>query len=89
MLNFTSGLITMGYTVAGVFFLRFFVSTGDRLFASFAVAFWLLALNQALITILSIKDEPDSAIYLLRLAAFIFMILAIVSKNLTSAKPGE
>jgi hypothetical protein len=86
MLNFASGLVTMGYAVAGLFFLRFFVVTGDRLFASFAVAFWLLATNQALVSIFSIENEATSAIYLLRLIAFVFMILAIVSKNLT---PGE
>ncbi|HJU28882.1 MAG TPA: DUF5985 family protein [Candidatus Binataceae bacterium] len=89
MLDFTSGLVAMGYTVAGLFFLRFFASTGDRLFASFAVAFWLLAINQAFITIFSVADKPHSAIYLLRLAAFVFMILAIVSKNLTPGKPDE
>ena len=86
MLDFAAGLITMGYAVAGLFFLRFFTVTGDRLFASFAAAFWLLAINQALVSILSIENEATSAIYLLRLIAFIFMILAIVSKNLSSGE---
>ena len=89
MLDFASGLITMGYAVAGTFFLRFFAVTGDRLFASFAIAFWLLAISQALVSVLSIGNEAGSAIYLLRLIAFVFMILAIVSKNLDPDEPGE
>lgn len=43
MFEFVSGLITMGFVVAGLFFLRFWRRAGDRLFAAFAVAFWMLA----------------------------------------------
>jgi hypothetical protein len=35
------------YAVAGLFFLRFWVRTRAKLFVAFAVAFCLMALNQA------------------------------------------
>ena len=47
----------------------------------FAVAFWLLALNQALATLLHAPEETQARIYLLRLAAFLIIIVAIVFKN--------
>lgn len=81
MIQFVSGLITMGYLIAGLFFLRFWVRTGDRLFAAFAVAFWLLAANQGMPAILDIPREENTWIYLLRLAAFVLIIGAVIRKN--------
>ena len=77
-----SGLITMGFALAAVFFLKFWRRTGDGLFASFAGAFVLLALNQGLPALMQIPREEQSPFYLLRLAAFLLIILAIVRKNL-------
>jgi hypothetical protein len=51
------------------------------LFAAFACAFWLLALNQALVGLEAIPREELSWIYLIRLAAFTFIIVAIIDKN--------
>lgn len=76
-----SGLITMGFLVASLFFARFWRRTGDALFAAFAAAFILLALNQALVIVLNLEREELGWIYLLRLAAFTLIILAIVGKN--------
>jgi hypothetical protein len=81
MVNFLAGLVTMGFVVAGLFFLRFWSRTRDQLFGSFAAAFWLMALNQALVSAGGIASESQSWIYLLRLAAFVLIILAIVRKN--------
>jgi hypothetical protein len=78
---FVSGLITMGFLVSGLFFIRFWARTRDALFAAFAAAFWLLAANQALLALSNLPVEERSWIYLLRLAAFILIILAIVLKN--------
>jgi hypothetical protein len=47
----------------------------------FAVAFWLLALSQALLVLLSIPLEEWSWVFLLRLAAFTLIIAAVVAKN--------
>ena len=79
--HFVSGLITMGFLIAGVFFLRFWTKTRDLLFAGFAAAFWLLAANQALVAVLDIPRDERSWIYLLRVAAFAMIIEAVVWKN--------
>lgn len=81
MFAFLSGLITMGFLIAGLFFIRFWKRTGDFLFGAFAAAFWLLALNQALLALSDLPLEERSSIYLLRLAAFLLIIGAIVLKN--------
>jgi hypothetical protein len=80
-LPFISGLICMGYLVAALFFARFWRRTGDDFFAAFSAAFLLLALNTALVVILDLPREEIGWIYLLRLAAFTLIILAIVKKN--------
>jgi hypothetical protein len=79
--GFVWGLITMAYLVAGLFFLRFWVRTRDGLFAAFAVAFWLLAANQGLVALTGGSREELTWFYLLRLAAFLTIIFAIVRKN--------
>lgn len=79
--DFTSGMITMTFIVAVVFFLRFWRRTRDGLFLAFALAFFLLALNQALTSLLGRPFEEHSWIYLLRLAAFSALIFAILRKN--------
>ena len=86
--GFLSGLIAMGFMVAGLFFLRFWRRTRDGLFAAFAAAFWLLALNQALATVLHTAEEAQSRIYLIRLAAFVIIIVAIAIKNLGRSRGG-
>jgi hypothetical protein len=79
---FAAGLLTMGFLTASVFFLRFWRRTGDRLFASFAVAFLLMALNQAIPVLFDIPGEDQAAAYLLRLAAYATIIIAILAKNI-------
>jgi hypothetical protein len=82
--QFLHGLITMGFLIAGLLFLRFWTRTGDRLFAAFAAAFVLLAANQALIALIDIPREERSWIYLLRVAAFGLIIAAVIWKNRSS-----
>ena len=81
MYQFTAGAIAMGYFVAGLFFLRFLMRTRESLFGVFACAFWLLAANQALVALADVPREEQSWIYLLRLAAFVLIIVGIVAKN--------
>ncbi len=80
--TFLSGMTTMGFAVAGIFFLRFWRRTRDKLFLAFAAAFWLLALNQALVGLLEAPREDKVWIYLIRLAAFMLIIFAVAAKNL-------
>ena len=79
--DFLSGAITMGFVVAGLFFLRFWKRTGETLFVAFALAFWLLGLNQALLTFTDIPVEERSWLFLLRLAAFSLILISIWLKN--------
>ena len=82
MIEYLSGAITLGYLVATLFFARFWRRTGDRLFFAFAIAFALLALNQALAQWLGAADERVGYTYLLRVLGFILILAAIVDKNL-------
>ena len=79
--SFLSGAITMGFLVAGLLFLRFWRRTREPLFASFAVAFWLLGLAQALLALSVVPVEERSWLYLLRLAAFSLILASIWLKN--------
>lgn len=81
LLDFLSGAITMGFLVAGFFFLRFWKRTRESLFLAFAAAFWLLGLAQALLTFTDIPVEERSWLFLLRLAAFSLILISIWKKN--------
>ena len=82
---FFSGVVAAGFLFSGLFFLRFWRRTHDGLFISFALAFWLLGLGQALVALTDIPVEERSWIYLIRLAAFLLILLAIFRKNRASA----
>jgi uncharacterized membrane protein len=81
LFDFLSGAITMGFVVAGLFFMRFWKDTSDRLFLAFGFAFWLLGLTQALLAFADIPVEERSALYLVRLAAFSLILISIWAKN--------
>jgi hypothetical protein len=83
--TFISGAVAAGFLIAGLFFLRFWRKTRDGLFISFALAFWLLGLGQALVSLTDIPVEERSWIYLIRLAAFSLILLAIFRKNRANA----
>ncbi len=74
---FLSGALTMAYAVAALYFLRFWRDSHDRLFGFFSAAFWLLALQRAIVTLCDVGE----AIYLVRALAFVLIIIAIVDKN--------
>jgi len=82
ILGFFGGALTLGFLVASVFFLKFWRRTRDPLFLSFAAAFALIAANQAAPVIFNIPREDQAPIYLLRLAGFGLILLAILRKNL-------
>ena len=50
--SLVSGLLVMGYFIAGLFFLRFWHETRDRLFGIFAGAFCLLGVQRFLLVLL-------------------------------------
>jgi hypothetical protein len=81
-MTFISGMTTAGFLLAGLFFFKFWFRSRDILFFIFAVAFWLLAANQVLLVILNLPREEQGWVYLLRLAAFALIVVAIIHKNL-------
>lgn len=86
MIEFLSGAVTAGYLVAGGFFWRFFRKTRDRLFAAFAAAFVLFALNQALVGLFQVATEPESLVYVLRILGFVVILAAILDKNVRPSR---
>ena len=90
ILAFVGGAVTMGFAVCGLHFLRFWRTTKDSLFLYFALAFWLLGIAQTVITIDVGMVEERSWLYLLRLAAFMLILIAIWQKNrrLVQGSPG-
>jgi hypothetical protein len=79
------GAIAAGYAVAGVFFLRFWRDTRDRLFALFALALFVLAVNRVVGGLLPAPARDP--IYWVRFAAFAVILLAIVDKNRSGGRP--
>jgi hypothetical protein len=79
--DFLSGAVALGFFVCGLFFLRFWRRTRDQLFLAFALAFGLLGLGQTILALASIPTEERGSLYLLRLAAFAVIIIAILRKN--------
>jgi hypothetical protein len=74
-----SGALSMAYIIAAMFFLKFWSEARDRLFALFAAAFGLLALQRIVLPYVPV--ESVWLLYLVRLLAFVLIIIAIVDKN--------
>lgn len=81
MAEFISGMIGASYVVAGLFFLRFWRNTRDRLFAFFAAAFWILALQRVILAFIDTTAENVAYVYWVRLLAFGLILVAIIDKN--------
>ena len=78
--RFLLGAIVMACFTVGLFFLRFWRKTRDRLFVIFAIAFWLLALNWLALAFTE-QDEVRTALYVVRLLAFVLILVGIWDKN--------
>lgn len=85
LIDFLAGCLTTSYLVAALFFLSFRRRTGDRLFLNFAVAFLLLAVNQALASYFGVDDERYGYTYLLRVLAFLVILYGILRENTARA----
>ncbi len=81
-----SGAIMMACFVSGIFFFKFWKKTRDRLFVMFACAFWILSLERLVLGYIGTHHEMGTTIYLIRLTAFVLILIAIVQKNRESEK---
>jgi hypothetical protein len=85
--TFLTGGTAMACLAIGLYFLRSWRRTGDRFFLIFGLAFWVFAANR--VALVSIGDENEAVrtgVYVIRLAAFLLILAAIVDKNLRSTR---
>lgn len=80
MTNFLAGAAAMASAAIAVYFARFWRRSRDRLFAAFALAFFVFAVNQGVISAFRTSDVRLIP-YAIRAVAFIVIILAILDKN--------
>jgi len=81
MADFLLGATTMGCLTVALFFFGFWRSSGDRFFALFGLAFLTFGVNRFVLLLLDEADEARTAVFVVRLAAFLLIIAAIVDKN--------
>jgi hypothetical protein len=86
--QFISGGVMVGFLAIGLFFFRFWRKTGDSLFAVFAAAFWVLAVERILLLattsspfLQNSTDEFRPYVYWVRFSAFMLIIIAFLLKN--------
>ena len=79
--DFLSGAVALGFAACALFFLRFWRRTREELFLAFAVAFLLLGVGQTILALANIPTEERGSIYILRLIAFLLILLAIYRNN--------
>jgi membrane-associated PAP2 superfamily phosphatase len=82
--DFLSGAVALGFAACALFFLRFWRRTREELFLAFAIAFLLLGAGQTILALANIPTEERGALYLIRLAAFALILVAIYRKNQTA-----
>jgi len=75
------GALTMSAWVAGLFFLRFWRTSRDRVFLFLGIAFWILALNWLGLALIHRVEETRHYIFVLRLLAFVLIIVGVLDKN--------
>jgi hypothetical protein len=88
MIDYVTGVNTALAAVAGLFFFRFWRQTSDRLFAAFALAFWLLSLQWLCLALTSPDYEFRPLLFGIRLIAFVLILVAVVEKNRTKRSSG-
>jgi hypothetical protein len=80
MSDFINGGIMMTYATIALFFWQFWKKSHDRFYVMFSAAFGILALNRLMPTVPS-PDEGLPTHYVVRLIAFVLIVLAIIDKN--------
>jgi uncharacterized membrane protein HdeD (DUF308 family) len=80
------GAIAMASWVAGLFFLRFWRDTRDRLFLYFAISFLVEGVNRAALGMSADPNEGRPFFYFVRLLSFLLILIAIVQKNLAKGE---
>jgi hypothetical protein len=85
MNTFLHGAIAMACWVAGLFFLRFWRETRDRLFLFFFPAFWLFSAHWTALAKVDPNLETRHYVYMMRLVVFALIAAGVIDKNRRSA----
>lgn len=86
---FLSGMSAAMFLTAGLFFLKFWRASRNRFFAFFASACWLFAFERAISLCTYLLMDPElyenlearGWVYIIRLAGFTLILIAIVDRN--------
>ena len=84
-----SGAVASASFIVALFFLRFWKTSGDRFFLYFAASFALEAMNRMALGTMTVSNEDEPAYYVVRLVAFVLILIAIVDKNRRKRPPGH
>jgi hypothetical protein len=75
------GATAMGCLAVGLIFVRSWRLTGDRFFAFFGAAFWILGAHWIALAVVGAVDETRHYFYAVRLVGFLLVLVAIAEKN--------
>ena len=89
MTDFLAGAVVALCGVASLYFWRFHRQTGERFFGLFALAFATLAVSYLFRAAVDNASEFRPHVYLIRLAAFLLIIAAIVENNRRASEPRQ
>jgi len=81
MILFLTGAIVMASSAIGLFFLRFWRSSGQRFFLYFALSFFVEAAHRAYACWDSATHEDSPYHYSIRLVSYGLILWAILEKN--------
>jgi uncharacterized membrane protein HdeD (DUF308 family) len=84
---FLLGAVATASLAAGLFFLRFWRETKDRLFMAFSISFFMEGINRTALALSQSPQEGAAFFYLVRLLAFLLIFLAVADKNRAARTP--
>lgn len=80
------GMLAMGFVVIGILFLKFWQKSHDRLFAAFALAFFIFAAERIALGIVGFGSPYIENFIWVRLLGSALILVAIIDKNRVSTK---
>ena len=89
MREFLWGMIAMASAVASLLFFRYGRVTRDRLFLYFSAAFLAMTLNWIGVAVIEPDNEHRHVAYLLRLLAFVLILVGIIDKNVRASRAAD
>jgi len=80
---FLLGAVAMGDLLAGLFFLRYWKETHDRLFLYFTWSFGVEVICRIFLIYTTFNSESEPLVYSLRVVSYGLILVGIVDKNRT------